>query len=201
MKNLLFIAAFLGILSCANAQTGHLLINGQLHPYTVDECGDTLILAQLDDVSVSSPRKFETRDDYRRYLKYKRYAVKVYPYAVEAIKIFREVEYATENMKKAKRKKYIKKLQKDLKTEFEDPLKKLTKTQGKILFKMIERELDTPLYFLIKDLRGGVTASYWSTIGRLYGHRLKDGYIEGEDPIMDAVLNDLNISYDITSNR
>jgi hypothetical protein len=201
MKNLLFIAAFLGILSFTNAQTGHLLINGQLHPYTVDECGDTLILAQLDDVSVSSPRKFETREDYRRYLKYKRYAVKVYPYAVKAIKIFREVEYATENMKNAKRKKYIKKLQKDLKTEFEDPLKKLTKTQGKILFKMIERELDTPMYFLIKDLRGGLTASYWGTVGRLYGHRLKDGYIEGEDMIMDAVLNDLNISYDITSNR
>ena len=198
MKKLLFLIALSGLVSSLSAQTGHLMINGEVLPYMVDECGDTLILAELDDVSVSSPRKFETRDDYRRYLKYKRYAIKVYPYAVEAIKIFREVEYATENMKKGKRKKYIKQLQKDLKTEFEDPLKKLTKTQGKILFKMIEKELDTPMYFLIKDLRGGLTASYWGTVGRLYGHRLKDGYIEGEDPILDAVLSDLNISYDIT---
>ena len=199
MKKLFCLILFAGFFGGLQAQTtGQLMINGEILPYMVDECGDTLIMAQLDDVSVSSPRKFDTREDYRRYLKYKRYAVKVYPYAVEAIKIFREVEYATEHMKKGKRKKYNKKLQKDLKDKFEDPLKKLTKTQGKILFKMIEKELDRPMYHLIKDLRGGVTASYWGTVGRLYGHRLKDGYIEGQDPIMDAVLNDLNISYDLT---
>lgn len=197
MKKSFFIAAFLGLFMGMQAQTGHLMINGEILPYMIDDCGDTLIMAQLNDVSVSSPRKFETRDDYRRYLKYKRYAVEVYPYAVDAIRIFREVEYATETMKKGKRKKYVKKLQKDLKEDFEDPLKKLTKTQGKILIKMIEKELDRPMFHLIKDLRGGVTASYWGTTARFFGHRLKDGYIEGDDVILDAVLSDLNISYEI----
>ncbi|GJM31203.1 MAG: hypothetical protein DHS20C18_02040 [Saprospiraceae bacterium] len=179
------------------AQEEYTFVNGEKMPYTIDDCGDTLILASLEGVSVSSLRTFEDDEEYRRYRRYRRYAAKVYPYAVEAIRIFREVDYATNHMKKRARKKYIKKLQKDLKDQFSDPLKKLTKTQGTILIKMIEKELDTPMYFLIKDLRNGFTASYWGTIGKLFGHNLREGYTPGTDLILDAVLNDMDISYDL----
>ena len=162
--------------------------------YTED---DTLLLADLGDVYVSSLRNFDSVDEYLRYMKYRRYATKVYPYAVEAIKIFREVEHVTETMKPKKRKKHIKRLHKQLKKEFNDPLKNLSKTQGKILIKMIEKELDKPFYTLIKSLRGGFSATYWSTISRPFGYRLKDGYQKGEDKILDAVLNDLDISHKI----
>ena len=178
-------------------KSGQISINGEILTWMIDDAGDTLLLASLDEMSISSPRQFENRSDYRRYQIYKRYALKVYPYAAKAIRIFRETEYATQTMNKRKRKKYIRKLQNELKEEFEDPLKKLTKTQGKIMVKMIEKELDTPMYDLIRDLRGGFTATYWSTFARFYGHRLKDGYTPGEDPILDAVINDLDISYEV----
>lgn len=158
---------------------------------------DTLLVADLGDVYVSSPRNFDSVDDYLRYMKYRRYANKVYPYAVEAIKIFREVEHVTTTMKPRKRKKHIKRLHKELKKEFTDPLKNLSKTQGKILIKMIEKELDTPFYSLVKSLRGGFTATYWSTLSRPFGYRLKKGYKKGDDPILDAVLYDLDISHKI----
>lgn len=183
--------------SIDDGQSGQVTINGEILTWMIDDAGDTLLLASLDEMSISSPRKFDNREDYLRYKMYKRYALKVYPYAAHAIRIFRETEYATETMKNKKRKKYIKKLQQDLKNEFEEPLKKLTKTQGKIMVKMIEKELDTPMYDLIKDLRGGFTATYWSTFAKFYGHRLKDGYTPGEDAILDAVLNDLDISYQV----
>ena len=176
---------------------GTVSVNGEQYPFVIDDCGDTLIVATLEDVSISTMRNFDSREDYLRYRRYRRYAAKVYPYAVEAVKIFREVEYATQTMKEKQRKKYVKKLHKDLKKEFTDPLKNLTKTQGLILIKMVERELDTPLHNLIKDLRNGMTATYWSTMGSLFGHDLKSGYHEGEDPILDAVLQDMNISYDL----
>ena len=168
-----FIFGFFTLLLLSNliAQKGQLRVNGEILPYMVDDCGDTLILATLNEVPVSSFRKFENKEDYKRYRRYRAYAIKVYPYATEAIKIFREVEYATNNMSKKESRKYIKKLHKQLKKEFTDPLKSLTKTQGRILIKMIEKELDTPLYYLIKDLRNGVTATYWSTMGKLYGHQ------------------------------
>ena len=92
----------------------------------------------------------------------------------------------------------MKRLQKRMQEEFEDPLKKLTKTQGKIVVKMIERELNTPFYYLLKDLRGRFTASYWSLFSRSFGYRLKKGYIPGEDKVLDAVLYDYDISHDIS---
>jgi len=176
--------------------TTYLEISGKVYPVLISE-DDTIVLASIEHVSVTSPRTFANDEEYRRYRKYKYYAAKVYPYAAEAIKIFREMEYATKHMKKRKRKKYIKKLSEDLKVEFEDPLKGLSKTQGKILVKMIERELDTPMNTLIRNLQGRFKAFYWNQASKLYGYRLKNGYVEGENPILDAVLQDLNISYEV----
>lgn len=158
---------------------------------------DTLLVSDLEGVSVSVPRNFDDADDYIRYQKYKRYATKVYPYAVKAIKIFREVEEVTITMNKRKRKKHIKRLHKQLKKEFTDPLKNLSKTQGKILIEMIEKELDTSFYDLMKSLRGGFTASYWSTLSRVYGYKLKEKYQPGEDKILDVVLYDLDVSHSL----
>ncbi len=183
------------ILLAQEGVNGTTVINGQEYSIMINDCGDTLIMAKLDEISISSPRTFKDMDERRKYRRYKRYATVVYPYAVEAIRIFKEVEYATDNLPKRKRKKYIRKLQKDLKREFQDPLKKLTKTQGYILTKMIERELDTPMYDLIKSLKGSMSAAYWGTLGRTFGYKLKEGYIEGKDPMLDMVLEDMNLSY------
>ena len=172
-----------------------ILINGELVPYTVVE-GDTLLLADLEDVSVSSPRTFKDVAERRKFLKYKRYANVVYPYAVKAIKIFRETEEVTRTMKKRKRQKHIKRLQKEMEDELKEPLKKLTKTQGYILIKMIEKELDTPFYDLVRNLRGSFVAGYWNQLGRLNGYRIKNGYIEGEDRILDIILHDYDVSHD-----
>jgi len=118
-------------------------IDGQELTVFVTEEGDTLFIAnELSDVSVSSPREFESK-------------------------------------------------------EFEEPLRKLSKTQGYILVKMIERETDRPMHDLIKELRGGLTATYWSTMGKMFGHELKNGYIEGENPILDIVLQDYDISHEV----
>lgn len=175
---------------------GKTKINGQLVTLMLDEAGDTMYVADnLMEVSLTSPRQFKNRADYLRYRKYLRYAAIVYPYAKEAIKIFNEVEYATNNMKKSKRKKYVKKLSKDLKKDFETPLKKLTKTQGLIMTKMIERETGRSMHALLKETRGGMSAGYWSTMSRFWGYRLKDKYTEGDDEILDAVLKDFDVSY------
>lgn len=173
-----------------------LKINGQMVSALISE-GDTLIFANLGNVNVSSPRTFQSRADYLRYLKYRRYAAKVYPYAKQSIRIFREAEHVTNTMKKRKRKKYLRKLSKELQKEFEEPLKKLSKTQGKILVKMIERELETPMFDLIKMTQGKLKAFYWNQSSKLYGYRLKHGYVLGHNEILDVVLQDFDISHDI----
>lgn len=161
----------------------------------VTESNDTLLIKEMEGIQVSSPRSFSSNEEYRKYLMYKRYAAIVYPYALEGIRIFKDIQTNTEDLKKKNRKKFIKQLHKELKEEFTEPLKNLTKTQGKILVKMIEKELNLPLYELIKDFRGGWTATYWNILGSLNGFSLKDGYVPGEDYLLDAVIQDLDLQY------
>lgn len=198
MKKLLWINILLlscGLLS-AQVSDDEVVFDGEILTKMVTDDGDTIFVAKLDDVSITSPRTFANPDDYKKYRRYRYYAPIVYPYAKEAIRIFRETEVATQELNNRKRKKYIKKLQKELKEEFEEPLKKLTKIQGYMLQKMIERETGESMYDLVKGLRGGFTASYWSTFSRFFGYKLKGGYVKGDDPILDAVLEDFDVSHD-----
>jgi hypothetical protein len=174
-----------------------LIINGVNYKAIVTPEGDTMILADLDDVNVVSTRTFEKPEDQQKYDKFRRYAHIVFPYAKEAIRIFREMEYAEQYMTKKERKRKIKELDKQLTQEFEEPLKKLTKLQGKIMVKMIEKELDRSMYELIKEIKGGFTAFYWNGFSKLYSYDLKEGYHEGMYPVLDAVLVDFDLGYRI----
>lgn len=197
MRSLLPLLLLTVLSTCVRAQTGYTKVNGKYFPYVIDDCGDTLIVAQLGDVSVSSPEVFETEEEYKLYRRYRIYAQRAYPYAVDAIRLYRETEFMTQSMNKRERKKYNKNLQRELEEKFEEPLKKMSKTQGKVLMAMIERELDIPTYDLIKELRGGLTARYWTTMAGLYGHKLKQKYTIGDDHILDAVLDDFDVSYEL----
>lgn len=176
-----------------------LSIRGKVYSALITEEGDTLIMDVFKDISITSMRSFEDDADYKKYLKQRRYASKVYPYAKEAIRIFREVEWAEDNMNKKERKKRVKELQKELKAEFEEPLSKLTKLQGKIMIKMIEQELEETMYNLIKSVRGRFTAFYWHNFSKLYSYDLKEGYNKGDYPILDAVLSDFDVSFRLQS--
>ena len=171
-------------------------INGQWM-YALITDSDTLYVADLDGTSITMPRKFENNDEKRRYYKLKRSAQKVYPYALKAITLYKEAKDTTATMKrKRQKKKYTKRMQKQLKEEFEKPLKKLTKTQGKVLIAMIERELDTSFYKVVKELRSGAVASYWNIMGKMFGYKIKKQYDPNDDPILEAVLSDFDIDLD-----
>jgi Domain of unknown function (DUF4294) len=157
---------------------------------------DTVVVATIPEVVIKAPPVFANDEEYRQYMRYRRYAMDVLPYAIESIKLYRRYQEETGGMKNGKAKKYAKSIQKDVKDEFTDPLKNLSRTQGKILVKMIERHLNTPTYEILKDVRGGFTAMKWQTVGKLYGYDLKEGYIPGQDRILDMILNDFEITVD-----
>lgn len=175
-------------------------INGQVVTAMITKEGDTIVVAELEDVSVTSMKKFKSSKDRRHYLRMKYHANEVYPYAVEAIRVFRELEATTKDLKKRNRKKQIKRLQNELEDKFKEPLKKLTRTQGRILIKMIERELNTPMYDIVKDLRGSFTASYWNAFGKMYDIDIKEGYNPEDDPILEAILSGMDVSHHVAKN-
>ena len=65
------------------------------------------------------------------------------------------------------------------------------------MIKMIERELDETMYNLLKGVKGRFTAFYWHNFSKLYSYDLKEGYSVGKYIILDAVLQDFDISYEI----
>ncbi|MCB0602170.1 MAG: DUF4294 domain-containing protein [Saprospiraceae bacterium] len=155
---------------------------------------DTLYIINLESVSISAPRSFADNEEFRRYQLYRRYALKVYPYAVKAIQVYQDIKGETDGLKRRKQRRYVNDVHKQMKDEFTETLKNLSRTQGHILISMIENELDVPIYEVIKELKGGATATYWSTLGKLYGYALKDKYEPGKDPILDLVLQDFDIN-------
>jgi hypothetical protein len=58
------------------------------------------------------------------------------------------------------------------------------------MIKMIEKETGMSFYDIIKDKRNVFSAIYWQNLGKLYGYNLKDGYIKGDDRVLDVVLQD-----------
>jgi hypothetical protein len=155
---------------------------------------DTTIIATIPEVVVKAPRVFANDEEYRAYMRYRRYATDVLPYAIESIKLYRRYEQETEGMKRGGARKVAKQMQKEAKEGFTDPLKDLTRTQGKILVKMIERHLDTSMYEVLKSVRGNFTAAKWQTVGKLYGYDLREGYTPGEDKVLDLILGDFEIT-------
>ncbi|MFZ4542763.1 MAG: DUF4294 domain-containing protein [Saprospiraceae bacterium] len=155
--------------------------------------GDTVLVGNFPDVVVREQPFFKTHEEYSTYLKYKRYAEKVFPYAVQAVKAYRELKSETENMGFFERRRYVKEKQHELKSKFEDPLINLTKGQGRMLIKMIERKLQVPMYDVVDDSKGSFTAVYWNVLGKMNGYHLKDGYNIGDDKILDLVIDDYNI--------
>lgn len=205
MSRLLLISLFLHTVWAADGQVQvpsggietKLSIEGKIYPALITENGDTLILVDLDNVSITALRTFANDEEYRKYLRFRNYAAKVYPYAKEAIRIFRELEYVSQHMSKKEKKKKIAELEEQLTKEFEEPLTNLTKLQGKIMIKMIEKETGQPIYHMIKDLKGGFKAFYWNAFSKLYSYDLKEGYNRGQYPVLDAVLQDFDVSYRI----
>jgi hypothetical protein len=201
----LFLFVFLIVSLSSYAQTNpdgietKLTINGRVYDALITPEGDTLILTTLDDANVTATRSFTNDAEYQKYLKEKSYAQVVLPYAKQAIVIYREMEYASKHLSKKELKKKMKELDERFTVEFEDKLKNLTKLQGKILVKIIERETNRTMYDIIKEVKGGFKAFYWNTFSKLYDYELKEGYQKGKYPIFDAVLQDINVSYQVNS--
>ena len=152
--------------------------------------GDSTFVMSLRPVKISSVRKFKDLDEQRQFWRYTLAARKVYPYALEAIALYEQIQDETEDMSRRKRRRYIRHANKETKEDMTETLKNLSKTEGKVLIKMIESQLDEPFYNVIRKTRGSTTAVYWNTLGKMWGYDLKEGYRPGDDLLLDDVLLD-----------
>lgn len=147
--------------------------------------GDTVPSIRLPDIWVYGEYNYKTKKQYEAWTRTKYNVKKVYPYAILAAAKLKEYNRVLEKMPDEKTKKaYLKVVEKELRAEFEDPLKNLTTTQGEILLKLIDRETGETSYELVKNLRGGFQAFMWQSLARLFGSNMKSEYDPTGDDIM-----------------
>jgi hypothetical protein len=104
-----------------------------------------------------------------------------------------QVNEALKNIPDEKsRKAYMKSVEKDVFAEYEDDMRQMTISQGRLLIKLIDRETQNTSYELIRDYRGKFSAGFWQSIARIFGTNLKEEYDPyGNDALIELLINEI----------
>lgn len=117
---------------------------------------------------------------------------KTYPYAKLASERLTILNKGMANLKTNKEKKrYFKIVESYLSEEFEAKLKKLSRKQGQILVKLIDRQTGTTTYELVKNLKSGWKAFWSNTAASMFDINLKTKYAPfdvNEDYLIETIL-------------
>ena len=157
--------------------------------------GDSIATKSIDlkEITIYSPLNFKSIDDQIRYYTLKRKTLKVYPYALLASKRLEKLNSRLSLIKtRDQKKKYARVVERFMEKEFSNELKKLTRSEGQILIKLIYRETGLTVYKLVKKLRNGFRAFSYNSLAKIFHISIKTQYnptINDEDAIIEDILN------------
>lgn len=149
-----------------------------------DRSGDSVLYITILPVKVGGGINLKEHERMIRAVK------KVYPLAKDAARRLENLDAELEALElKRDRKAYTKALEDALTAEITPMLWKMTRYEGKILLKLIDRETNITVFGIIKELRSGFTAGFYQAIARLFGNNLKLEYDpEGEDAVLEQIV-------------
>ncbi len=179
-KWLLVVVALFAVLEGVQAQKSR----SMRREWVVDN-GDSVLLVHIPTVYV-----FSRGVDLRRYYKLVAAVKAVYPVAqIAKAKMASMEEELLQLPNKKAQKAYIKGVYDEIKEEYTPILKRMTRTQGKVLLKLIDRETDYTAYEVLREFRGGFVAGFWQSVSRIFGQNLKSEYDrEGEDKMIEQIV-------------
>ena len=160
----------------------------------VNRNGVTLPEVEIKEVTVYAHPRFQRKSDFRKYERLIYNLKKVYPYALIVRSRLARVDADMRNIDNENdRKDYLKKVEKDVFSEYEGAIRDMTITQGRLLIKLIDRETLNTSYTLIKDYRGKIAAAFWQGIARIFGTNLKEEYDPyGEDALIESIILEID---------
>jgi hypothetical protein len=151
----------------------------------IDENGDYVLYITLHEVRI-----FPRMRDINGYERMVRAVKKVYPLAIEASKRMHNLDEELAKYERRKdQKEYTRAIEDALKEEISPVLWKMTRYEGKILLKLIDRETNHTAFGIIKDFRSGFTAGFYQMLAKLFGNDLKLEYDpDGEDAMLEEIV-------------
>jgi len=176
------------ILSCL--ETAGQIVPKQRIPDAVTEKDDSLNVLTLNDIYVYPPQVFKNTAEEQQYLKLVRDVKKTLPYAKLVYNTLIETyEYIQTMPTEKEREEHLKRMEKDLYTEYVPVLKKMTLSQGKLLIKLVDRECNQSSYDIIKAFLGPFRAGFWNVFAGVFGASLKTTWDpEGKDAATERVV-------------
>lgn len=154
--------------------------------------GDSIPTVELTEVVVLNKLDFGNREDRMRYLILRRRVIKVYPYAILAADRLEHLNNRLAILQKnSDKRRYTRMIQKYIEGEFTDELKKLTRSEGQILVKLIHRQTGITTFDLVKELRSGWRAFWYNTSASMFDISLKrefDPMNVQEDYLIEDIL-------------
>ena len=160
----------------------------------VERDGITMPEVEIKEVTILAAGKPARKSDYRKYERLIFNLKKVYPYALMVREKLMKVNEDIQNISgERQRKEYLKNVEKEVFAEYEDDIRNMTISQGRLLIKLIDRETQNTSYDLIREYRGKVPAFFWQGIARIFGTNLKDEYDPyGEDVIIEFMIREID---------
>ncbi|CAL2111073.1 conserved protein of unknown function [Tenacibaculum sp. 190130A14a] len=159
--------------------------------YYLVKRGDSLMI-ELPEVAVLPKHKFKNKTDIHYYYWFRKKVYKAYPYATLASKRIDSLKLRLSRIpSKSKRRKYTKRIQKYLEEELTDQLKKMTRTEGRVLIKLIHRQTGKTAFDNIKEFRSGWKAFWYNATANLFKLSLKTEYnpsTVNEDYLIEDIL-------------
>lgn len=152
---------------------------------------DTIYIDEIQASKVYSRLPRQKGKEWRKYYRLVHNFSKAYPYALVARKLVHEADstIAADNLKWAKRDRYVNSIQKELFDVFESQMRKMTVSQGALMMKLIDREVGKSSFHIIKDYKNGVAAGFWQGIAKIFGTDMKKPYDpEGEDRLTEELV-------------
>lgn len=158
--------------------------------YVLSAEGDTIPLVQLHDVHIFGRMKFKNEKHRQEYAKLVSDVRKVYPYArLISQSIIETYEFMETLPDEKAKQKHLEQVQKFMMDEYKPQLKKMSRSQGKILIKLIDRECNTPSYNIVKALVGSFKAGVYNIFAGMFGNSLKTEYDPyGKDRDIESIV-------------
>ena len=137
--------------------------------------GNTIAVELLNEI-ILKPLNLKEGEK-RGFYKLRRKVIKVYPFALDANKQLLELEDDLNYAENKRQKRRISKLHdKWIQENFTAEIKKLTRSEGRILIKLIHRETGNTAYDLVRNYRNGFTALLWQKLAKYFDGDLKAIY-------------------------
>ncbi len=164
-------------------------IEGRYH--FVTEAGDTALMVVLNNITVFPTLKFKNKKQEEFYWRTVRDVKRTLPYAkLIAETLLETYEYIETFPTQKEREQYLSQMEKEIFAQYKPELKRFTKSQGKMLVKLINRETNQSSYSILKAFLGTFRAGFWQTFGHFFGVNLKSSYRPDknkEDAIIERV--------------